>query len=214
MAGDEPAPPTLRVLIERIAAGDSAAALDALERAPDLGRAAAATGAERETAADHFLSGIGRHIYAGDTALHLAAAAHQGMVVDRLIAMGADLGARNRLGAAPLHSAVDAGPGFPAWDPAAQSAVVTALLCAGADPNAADRNGATPLHRAVRNRCSGAVAALLAGGADPQATNTAGSTPHDLAHRDTGRGGAGSPEARAEQRAIQHLLGPPRTPQP
>jgi hypothetical protein len=51
------------------------------------------------------------------------------------------------------------------------------------------------------------VAALLAGGADPERPNRNGSTPRALATRPTGRGGSGSPEARAQQREIVDLLG-------
>jgi hypothetical protein len=50
------------------------------------------------------------------------------------------------------------------------------------------------------------VRALLAGGADPQLTNRRGSTPLMLATRSTGRGGSGSPEARAQQEEIVRLL--------
>lgn len=83
---------------------------------------------------------------------------------------------------------------------------MTLLVEAGADPDATDKSGVTPLHRAVRTRSTGAVAALLAAGADPGRPNKTGSTPHDLAQWTTGRGGSGSPEARAEQRAIIRLL--------
>jgi ankyrin repeat protein len=76
----------------------------------------------------------------------------------------------------------------------------------GADPDAAAMGGVTPLHRAVRNRCSAAVEALLAAGADPRLTNDHGSTAADLAHWTTGRGGTGSPAAKAEQRIIIDLL--------
>jgi hypothetical protein len=80
------------------------------------------------------------------------------------------------------------------------------LLRAGADPDATDNSGVTALHRAVRTRCAAAVAALLDGGADPARPNRNGSTPLLLATRTTGRGGSGSPEARAQQREIIHLL--------
>jgi hypothetical protein len=83
---------------------------------------------------------------------------------------------------------------------------VEALLDAGADPNAIDKSGVAPLHRAVRTRSAAAVAALLDGGADPELTNKRGSTPLQLATRTTGRGGSGSPEARAEQEEIIRLL--------
>jgi hypothetical protein len=50
------------------------------------------------------------------------------------------------------------------------------------------------------------VEALLAAGADPRATNRRGSTAMALARRTTGRGGSGSPEARAQQAEILGLL--------
>jgi ankyrin repeat protein len=43
----------------------------------------------------------------GDTALLIAAAAYHIGIVDELIARGADVRAKNRLGAEPLHYAVD-----------------------------------------------------------------------------------------------------------
>jgi hypothetical protein len=51
-----------------------------------------------------------------------------------------------------------------------------------------------------------AVRALLDGGADLRLTNKNGSTPFDLARRDTGRGGSGSPLARAQQAQIVATL--------
>jgi len=83
---------------------------------------------------------------------------------------------------------------------------VLCLLELGADPNAVDKNGTAPLHRAVRNRCAAAAKALLDAGADPHAANRSGSTAAQLARWTTGRGGTGSPEAKAEQREIVRLL--------
>jgi len=88
----------------------------------------------------------------------------------------------------------------------AQQGTVLALVALGADPDAVDKNGTTPLHRAVRNRCATAVEALLDAGADPRATNGKGSTALQLAHWTTGRGGSGSPDARAQQAEIVRLL--------
>src|SRR5262249_38081810 len=149
---------------------------------------------------------IGHYAYAGDTPLHIAAAAYRPAIVHRLIALGADVRARNRRGAEPLHYAVDGTPGSRTWDPSAQAAIVTCLIEAGADPNATDQGGVTPLHRAVRNRCAAAVRALLEGGADARRKNKSGSTPLQLATWSTGRGGSGSAEARAQQEEIVQLL--------
>ena len=119
-----------------------------------------------------------------------------------LVAAGAELRARNRRGAEPLHAAVIGNPGSSTWHPADQRGVILFLVESGADPNAAAAGDVTPLHRAVRNRCSAAVGALLLAGANPLLANTRGSTAYDLALLTTGRGGSGSVEAKAEQRII------------
>lgn len=97
-------------------------------------------------------------------------------------------------------------PGSRAWDPPRQAAMVVYLIDAGADPDAVAAGGVTPLHRAVRNRCAAAVRALLDAGADPRRANNGGSTAIMLARWTTGRGGSGSPEAKAEQDKILSIL--------
>lgn len=196
----------LRALFLRIADGDTSGACAALRSAPDLAAAALARGATRAEPTDHFLVAITHHVYAGDTALHVAAAAHDVVVVDELAALGADVDATNRRGARPLHYAVDGGPGADGWDPDAQRRTVARLLALGADPDAPDRNGTPPLLRAVRNRCADAVDALLAGGADPTVTNPRGASARQLATTTTGRGGTGSAGAKVEQARIIDLL--------
>jgi ankyrin repeat protein len=131
---------------------------------------------------------------------------HKAVMARDLITRGADIRARNRRGAEPLHAAVIGVPGSASWNPARQRDVIHYLIEAGADPNAAATGGVTPLHRAARNRCSAAVEALLAAGADPRLPNDRGSTASDLAARTTGRGGTGSAAAKAEQRIIIELL--------
>ena len=69
-----------------------------------------------------------------------------------------------------------------------------------------DNGGVTPLHRAVRTRCAAAVRVLLDNGADIRRRNKSGSTPMLLATQNTGRSGAGSPEAKAQQQEIVRLL--------
>jgi hypothetical protein len=182
--------------------------LDSLIRAIAAGEAVAITPAlaiARVAGADYFLEAITHHVYAGDSALHIAAVAYRRDVAEALLAAGAHVRARNRRGAEPLHYACDGGPG-PRWNPRAQGAMVTYLIAAGADPNAVDKSGVAPLHRAVRTRCTGAVRALLAGGADVQLRNGSGSTARQIASQTTGRGGSGSPEAKAEQAKILGLL--------
>ena len=97
-------------------------------------------------------------------------------------------------------------PGSSCWNPSAQAATIACLIEAGADPNATDMGGVTPLHRAVRTRCAAAVEALLAHGADVGRENKNGSTPMLLATQTTGRGGSGSPAAKAQQEEIVRLL--------
>jgi hypothetical protein len=196
----------LRNLIDAIAEGETARALDLLAADPGLAQVRVEGGATRTEAVANYLTAIPHYIYAGDTALHVAAAAHQAKVAERLIELGADVRARNRRGAEPLHYAADGAPDGPTWRPAAQAETIALLVAAGADPNALDKSGVAPLHRAVRTRCAAAVEALLAAGADASLKNSGGSTPMSLATRQTGRGGSGSPAAKSQQREIIALL--------
>jgi hypothetical protein len=193
-------------LVRAIVDCDADAVARLLAQSPALASACCETGASRATAQPYFLATVGRYIYAGDTALHIAAAGYRADLVDRLIGAGADLRARNRRGAEPLHAAAAGMPGSPTWDPNAQASTIARLIAAGADPNAPDQGGATPLHKAVRTRCAVAVKALIDGGADPRRKNKSGSTALRLAEVNSGRGGSGSPEARAEQQEILRLL--------
>lgn len=198
----------LRGLMNAIASADDTTALALLGASPAIVRAALTAGATRTTATDNYLTAISHYLYAGDTGLHVAAAAHRPEIARELIRLGADVAARNRRAATPLHYAADGGPGSRGWNPDAQAATIAGLIAAGADPNAVDQNGVTPLHRAVRTRCAAAVNALLVGGADPRLKNGNGSTPMMLATRQTGRGGGGSMEAKAQQAEIIRLLEP------
>jgi ankyrin repeat protein len=173
-----------------------------LAASPDLARASSDVGATRQEASAFFFPEIAHYFYAGDTALHMAAAAFRRPVAELLVAHGASCRAKNRRGAEPLHYAADANR----WDPAAQAETIEYLLSIGADPNALDGSGVAPLHRAVRTRSLPAVRALLDGGASPRHPNKAGSTPLHLAVQTTGRGGSGSPHAREQQAGIVRLL--------
>jgi Ankyrin repeats (many copies) len=173
-----------------------------LAAAPELAGACFGVGATGE----YFVAEINHHVYSGDTALHIAAAAYEADLARELIGAGAIVTAANRRGAEPLHYAVDGIPGSARWDPGSQQQTVRCLVELGADPNAVDKNGTPPLHRAVRNRCAAAARALLDLGANPHATNRNGSTALQLARWTTGRGGTGSADARAEQREILGLL--------
>ena len=62
------------------------------------------TAASRQDAQTYFLDAIQHYVYAGDTGLHVAAAAYQRTTVETLVAIGARVPTRNRRGAEPLHS--------------------------------------------------------------------------------------------------------------
>ena len=196
----------LLTLFRAIAAGDDTHVTRLLAANPSLASEPVRTGASRTAAAPFFLEQIKHHIYAGDTALHVAAAAYRANIARDLVARGARVRARNRRGAEPLHYACDGSPGSRRWNPDAQTATIECLLAAGADPNAADRSGVTPLHRAVRTRSAAAVRSLLDAGAPVRQRNGRGSTPLHLAVQTTGRSSSGSAEARQQQAEIVQLL--------
>jgi ankyrin repeat protein len=193
-------------LLRAIATGDEPRASLLLAASPRLAVDASSVGATRSTSKSYFIEEIAHHVYEGDTALHVAAAAYRTDIAKELVRNGADVSARNRRGAQPIHYASVGQPASETWDPKAQAAVITYLLRARADPNALDKSGVTPLHRAVRTRCAAAVRVLLAHGADPRRKNGSGSTPIQLAHHNTGRSGSGSVAAHEQQRKIIRLL--------
>jgi hypothetical protein len=181
-------------LVRAIATGDSNAFARILSVRPELAKfKATATGATRRTAAEYWIEEIGHYLYKGDTALHVTAAAYDATMASQLVEKGADVRAKNRRGAEPLHYAADGQPASPRWNPVAQAETVRRLIKFGANPNSVDQSGVAPLHRAIRTRCAAAVLALLEGGADPRKPNKSGSTPKILATLNTGRGGSGTP---------------------
>jgi ankyrin repeat protein len=196
----------LMLVLRAIATGDRKGASVLIERSPQLARASASVGASRATSTSYFFAEIGHYVYAGDTALHIAAAAYRADIATDLIAHGANPRARNRRGAEPLHYAAAGTPGSAQWNPPAQAATIEFLIRSGANPNSTDKSGVAPLHRAVRTRCAAAVEALLAHGANPRLRNGSGSTPLHLAVQNTGRGGSGTAAAREQQAAIVRLL--------
>jgi hypothetical protein len=189
-----------------IGGGDEATALQMLAATPGLATARLGDGARKATGAEFFLAERLLQVYAGDSALHVTAATYDTKLARTMVAAGADVRARNRRGAEPLHSAVNGVPDSTAWDPRRQAAVIRYLISAGADPEATAAGGITPLHRAVRNRCAAAVQALLDAGADPRRPNNSGSSAIDLAQQTTGRGGTGGAAAKAQQAEIIRLL--------
>jgi hypothetical protein len=203
---DGPDDGALLALFAAIASRDALDVTRQLDSSRDLASCAIQTGATRQDAQTYFLAAIRHYVYAGDTALHIAAAAHQRDLAESLVTRGAGVRGRNRRGAEPLHYAADGSPGAEHWDPVEQRDVITYLIEAGADPNALDKSGVAPLHRAVRTRCSTAVSALIEKGANPVLMNKNGSTPLHLAVQNTGRSDSGSEAAKDEQGRIVALL--------
>lgn len=188
--------------IRLVVAGDINGVSRSLRATPVLTTMASPIGATREQATSFFFDSISHYLYAGDTALHMAAAASSRPLAELLIAHGAQCRVKNRRGAEPLHYAADRGR----QEQKAQANVIEYLISIGAEPDAVDKTGVAPLHRAVRARSLAAVRALLDGGADPRKPNKSGSTPLHLAVQPTGASGSGSQEARLQQREIIRLL--------
>jgi hypothetical protein len=140
-----------------IAAGDAAEASRRLKANPALATMRFEVGATRENAAEFFLEGISHYVYAGDTALHVAAAAFRRSLAERLVTYGADCRARNRRGAEPLHYAADANR----WDPTAQAEMITYLVSIGADPKALDSSGVAPPAQSCANAVAGGSTSAL-----------------------------------------------------
>jgi ankyrin repeat protein len=197
-----PATPVFLDFIRVVVEGDIDLVSRRLADNPALATTSSGVGATRHGASSFFFANIAHYLYAGDTALHMAAAAFRRRVAEILVTNGADCRAKNRRGAEPLHYGADANR----WDPKAQGETIAYLISIGADPNAVDISGVAPLHRAVRTRSLAAVRALLDGGANSRQRNKAGSTPLHLAVQTTGRGGSGSPQAREQQAGIVRLL--------
>ena len=96
------------------------------------------------------------------TPLHFAAGYGRREAVEHLIAMGANVLARDDGGLIPLHNACSFG----------HAEVVALLLQAGADPNAKDSWSYTPLHEAAVKGKVDVCIMLLQHGADPSIRNS------------------------------------------
>jgi hypothetical protein len=177
-----------------------------LANRPSLAAEALLVGATRQRAKEFFFEEIVHYLSRGDTPLHAAAAGYRKEIGEQLLKNGADVTSANRRGATPLHYAADGHPSSRTWNPERQAEMIALLIEAGAEPNALDKSGVAPLHRSVRQRCASAVASLLGNGASVRLRNKSGSTPLHLAVQNTGRGGSGSLEAKAQQREIIQLL--------
>ncbi len=193
-------PNTSTALLELLAAivADEAKAVRLVRATPHIAR--------MRVAGERLIEEIPHQSYAGDTALHIAAAALRPRVVEALIHAGADQNAQNRRGATALHYACDARPkAGKTWNPSKQRLVIELLLDAGSDIEHQDKAGAAPLHRAVRARSPEAVRCLLERGARVDATHgRQRTTPLHIGSRSTGA--SGTMGARAEQHEIMQLL--------
>src|SRR5688572_5342840 len=98
---------TLRSFLLTIASGDGSTTLRLLAESPFLATQTVTVGATRDEARTYYFERIAHYVYAGDTALHIAAAAYQCNVALELLRRGANISARNRRGAEPLHYATD-----------------------------------------------------------------------------------------------------------
>src|SRR5215831_14984364 len=94
-------------LVKAIVSGDSVRVREIVKASPDLVKQSAQIGASREIASEYFFPEIKHYLYAGDTALHMAAAGFRSEIGQILIDHGASCAARNRRGAQPLHYAAD-----------------------------------------------------------------------------------------------------------
>src|SRR5437016_2832676 len=112
-AGDGP----LLALVRAIASRRHDEVARQLNSSSALATRAVEVGASRNGPDGYFLDEIRHHVYRGDTALHIAAAAYQPRIAELLIARGAVVRARNRRGGEPLHYAADGSPGADWWDP-------------------------------------------------------------------------------------------------
>jgi ankyrin repeat protein len=189
-------------LMRAIARHDRAAVATFVDDDEQLASASLDAGATRQHSVEFFLTDISHHVYRGDTAVHVAAAASEPEIIRALVEHGGRVDATNRRGAQPLHYAVD-GTGR---EPKARRQTVSVLIDFGADPNATDKNGTTPLLRAIRNRNAVGVETLLDRGANVRVTNKRGSTAMQLASWTTGKSGSGTPDAKAQQERIVRLL--------
>src|SRR4051812_42058712 len=110
-------------VIKAIINGDDATVAAQLRANPSL-----ATTTYGSKAPSVFYKNIAHYMYGGDTALHMAAAASRPDMIERLLAAGADVRARNRRGAEPLHYAADPNRA----DPSEQASTIRFLIAAGA----------------------------------------------------------------------------------
>src|SRR2546423_14210981 len=108
-------------LIQSIVRDDAGEVSRLLRTSSSLARQCLSVGATRQAATDFYFEKIGHYLIAGDTPLHAAAAGYRIEIARSLIQRGANLAARNRRGAEPLHYAADGGPARHGWNPKEQA---------------------------------------------------------------------------------------------
>ncbi len=120
---------------------------------------------------------LNAHAPDGFTALGLAAFFGHAVLVEWLLAKGADpnVGSTNSMRVRPLHSAAANS------DHTMAEGIAKALLAAGAEPNVRQEGGYTPLHEAALSGKVGLTRLLLNHGADPSLATDDGTLPADLA---------------------------------
>src|SRR6202030_1832268 len=75
----------LMTLARAIVAGDDKLAMSLLAASPRLASACFEGGATRQAAKAYYLAQIERYVYAGDTALHIAAASYRSDIAQKLL---------------------------------------------------------------------------------------------------------------------------------
>ena len=99
----KPKEPALQALFRLIVLRDRPMVSRLVTESPSLARQAIEVGATRAAARAYYFEEIAHYAYAGDTPLHMEAAAHETGIAEELLSRGADVSARNRRGAEPLH---------------------------------------------------------------------------------------------------------------
>jgi Ankyrin repeat len=88
----------LQTILRSIAVRDRSTAARLLAGSPALARQALDVGATRAEESPYYFEELARFVYAGDTPLHIAAAAYETDIAEELVSRGAHVRARNRRG--------------------------------------------------------------------------------------------------------------------
>jgi hypothetical protein len=120
--------PGLLPLVRAVVHDDLREVRRLLNMSPLLLRARLHAGATRANAGEFWFEEINHYLYAGDTALHAAAAGYRNGIARELMIKGAEINARNRRGAGSLHYAADGGPGVGGRKAEAQAEMIRLLI--------------------------------------------------------------------------------------